>query len=244
MPQVFFGIRVDGTNRAAGKVGPWSPTGFENAIKFWLTRIFATDTGKALLEEIAPAQRLLIEPDQNKPQTPGTGPEANDDWDAWRAGIRRGVTARHGRGGLIGGVGTGEGTPVSIKFTPADWVGSPPEEQPDMVLIHEMAHATRFLAGIVTNTPMQSFGFLTREEVHAILIANMYRSERDLKRFRIQHRPARYAGIDAARQTFRLGKHLLRRMAQGQESFYQRLAEIETPFNPLRELLPKVRSAG
>lgn len=232
MAQTLFGIRVDGTRRAAGAQGTWSPTGYENAVGFWLARIFATDTGRALRRALEPAHRLLIEPDQGEPGSPGTGPTTSTRA-AWRDGTRRGAPARNGIGGLIGGVGTGAGTPVSIEFTPADFIGSDPEELPDMVLTHEIAHATRWLDGVASNAPMLPFGFLTREEVHTVLITNIYRSEQRLDRFRLSHRPSRYGTLAAAQRTFANGGDLIRLLASRQQVLYSDLADIQTRFNPI-----------
>lgn len=209
-------------------------------MRYWLCMIASTQTGQALLRAIAPPSRLIIESDQdaeNRTATPGTGPEDGQNRDAWRAATREGARARHGAGGLIGGFGTGKGTTASIEFTPADFINEPPEDQPDIVLVHEIAHATRYLDGVVSNAPMLEYGFLTREEVHAVLIGNMYRSEIGLATFRLSHRPSRSGSLQQALQTFRLGKDMLRLLAGRQEHLYEDLANINTRFNPVREFI-------
>jgi len=235
MPRICFGIRVDGTRPAVGVTGQWSPTGYEDAVEHWLKRIAGTFTGKALLKELHPANRLLIVPDTGEAGTPGTGPEGRSAA-AWRDAIREGAVARGGSGRPFGGFGTGRGTNASIEFTPLDFFNSPPQEQPDMVLVHEICHATRYLRGIVSNQPMGKFGFLTREEVHAILITNIYRSEQQLREFRLSHRPARYGSLQQAQSTFRLGPHLIRLLASRQETLFGTLSRINTAFNPIREM--------
>ncbi|MFK7819415.1 MAG: M91 family zinc metallopeptidase [Planctomycetaceae bacterium] len=233
--QSFYGIRVDGSRRpTAVAAGAWSSERYELAIEHWLDRIMGTCTGKAVVGSLRKCQVTIV-PDPEK-GTPTAGP-ADRTLAATAAGTRKGTVVRGGRGEAHPALGTGRGTAVRIDFTPADFIDKGAHEKPDVVLMHELAHASRWNAGVVCSVGMLKFGFLTREEVHAVLVGNMYRSEQKLKVFRLSHRPKRYGTLSQAQATFALGKDLIRLLASRQPELYRRLRMIQTAFNPVRKFV-------
>jgi len=88
------------------------------------------------------------------------------------------------RGNALPGnpVGAGAGSGVVIWFTPQDYLGivSQPAGRPDEALIHELAHAVRMTKGVlrpVAVPPKYSMIYDNVEELLAVTIANIYRSE-------------------------------------------------------------------
>ena len=102
------------------------------------------------------------------------------------------------------------------------------------MLIHELVHASRIVGGEFYDMPM-SGGYGNQEEFLAVVIADMYRSEK--------RRPLiNYHGgsIDAATfldiklsPTPRLVLALLR---SRQSSLFTALAQAKTPFNPFQQV--------
>jgi hypothetical protein len=81
----------------------------------------------------------------------------------------------------ITGIGTGGGTDVEVHFTPEDFVsGAGPASQPDDILVHEMVHGLRMMQGVFDQTPTgpQDRGYDNDEEFFAILMSNIYVSEK------------------------------------------------------------------
>ena len=90
--------------------------------------------------------------------------------------------------------GTGRGSDVLVRFTPALYL-SPSAPIPagrlvpryaDSTLLHELVHAVRMMWGVMNTLRFETgrddrvWGFHNSEEFYAILIENMYRSERGL----------------------------------------------------------------
>jgi hypothetical protein len=85
--------------------------------------------------------------------------------------------------------GTGTGTDVEIRYTP--WLftaasGGPGTNDPDEVLLHEMLHGLRQMAG-VSMCGTQTKRYDTSEEFVAILVTNIYRSEAGRPNLRADH---------------------------------------------------------
>lgn len=139
-----------------------------------------------------------------------------------------------------------------VRFTPANWTynsinvelglgtGSPFVEvgsSPDEVLLHELVHALRFTAGI--NNKKRKVAFQERydnwEDWIAILIANIYHSERGLKHRRLDHRSFDFG--EAINETFLkegLNRMHIRQFRRQQPLLFNDLNDVKASFNPLR----------
>ncbi len=225
MPENHFGVWIDGQGRPAH-------------LPFMISMLHVlqrTATGRAVFAEIRRAHFPITVVPQDG--SPGTKPR-NFTRQALRHATQTGKVARDGAGSAVGGFGVGLGTAVEIDFSPLMHVHNAPIDGPDCVLIHELSHGTRYARGKLNNQPMYQFGFQTREEVHAGIITNMFRSERAMDRFRIQRVPQeRYGSLADAQLTFGMAKYLIRAFASHQEEFFRELAAVDTPFNPVREAL-------
>ena len=222
MPIEVMGVRIDGG------------VAHELAITATLHVIAQTGSGLATLAEIRRAPfPVTVVPQEGDP---GAGPSELT-VEAFQNATQQGKVARGGVGHVLGGFGTGQGTATEIDFTPALHVPGIPENGPDPVLIHELAHATRYARGKLNAVPMYEFGFHTREEVHAGIVTNMLRSERGMTRFRIQRIPERWGSLADAQLTFGMARHLIRVFADVQPEYFAELAAVDTAFNPVREAL-------
>jgi hypothetical protein len=80
-------------------------------------------------------------------------------------------------------MGTGEGSSVEIGFDPDSYteacIKRGPASQPDEVLLHEMVHALRMMQGQYNKVPTKNAFYDDEEEFLAIVIANVYVSQKD-----------------------------------------------------------------
>jgi hypothetical protein len=147
--------------------------------------------------------------------------------------------------------GTGWGASVIVHYDKRRWVsGGPcgsfpgkPGSAPDEVLLHEMLHGLRDMAG---QKDLSKIGgdYDTMEEFYAILITNMYMSERGrslLRKNHHGHQPlekklSSSAGFLTDMDHLRWVDWLFKHNAV----FLRRVAEVNAPFNPLREYLDNV----
>ncbi|MFL5240688.1 MAG: M91 family zinc metallopeptidase [Gemmataceae bacterium] len=88
-------------------------------------------------------------------------------------------------------VGTGAGSDVLIRYSPGTWKGSaadkPGSDGPE-ILFHEMCHGVRQMNGKMYCSSMaDNPGYDTYEEFFAIVVSNMYRSEKGLTTLRQDH---------------------------------------------------------
>jgi Effector protein len=79
--------------------------------------------------------------------------------------------------------GTGAGSGVEIGFDPDNYteacIKRGPSSQPDEVLLHEMVHALRMMQGQYNKVPTKNAFYDDEEEFLAIVIANVYTSQKD-----------------------------------------------------------------
>lgn len=143
------------------------------------------------------------------------------------------------------GVGTGVGSSVYVSYHPATWrqliknAGAiPTGAGPAAILIHEMTHGFRMMSGQLRgNDPVTGNADMDDvEEFYAILVANVYTSERGLPAIRASHH-----GFDT------LGKVMsdpevyyetydteIDAFFNEQMAFCMDMARIKTKFNPFR----------
>jgi len=97
--------------------------------------------------------------------------------------------------------GTGRGCDVDIHYSPenslprCDFSGPPmgrcryggSDDAPDVTLVHEMVHALRMMRGQLVCMPTWDKGYDNEEEFFAVLVANIYMSEKGKTRMRANH---------------------------------------------------------
>ena len=152
-------------------------------VKSRLNQIQRRLTGAALLAEIA-ATNWDLDITPNRESHVNSHTIANNDAQA---------TAR---GKLIDyddpddlSVGKGGGSDSTIQFTPGMYTGSVMAKEakaPDEVLFHEMVHASRQMRGVHDDLPVNA-GYRNQEEYLAIVLTNIYMSEKGQWRFRASH---------------------------------------------------------
>lgn len=148
------------------------------------------------------------------------------------------------------GEGTGLGSPSTIRYTPGTWTRgdrlqnskySPddPAARPDEVLCHELVHAMRHTRGELDRSRMRdSFGRM--EEFQAILVCNIYCSERGRPLRRSHHgheaMPREFA-TDAWRYLAWYHKEIRKFVFDHYElaKRLNRVSEVNCPWNPVRE---------
>ncbi len=181
-------IQIDGTwyhtPNAAGKARPPVATdqlvkSYEKDVQDILRRIASTRVGGLILRLInqRSTKTLRFIPNVYRAFNPGARP-VNP-----ARGQKEGIGDPAGCPSKEKSVG---GTDVVISIEPKSWRGGLPKSSgidphglwaPDDILVHEAFHALRYMKGIVKRTPMGD-GWTEREEFYAMIIANIYRSEK------------------------------------------------------------------
>ena len=180
------GISVDGGN--TGPTSGASNVAYESGIVTLLGQIEGTVTGKAILAGIqaAASKKLIICP-----------PNASKKEDQCSAKARQESlegASEKGKPALTGTdeAGTGKGSNVRLPYEPGKWgqneacnlkFGGGPGSGKDEILLHELVHSMRFMNGIGDQTRWQVkekgyTPYCSWEEITAILVANVYLSEK------------------------------------------------------------------
>jgi Effector protein len=103
------------------------------------------------------------------------------------------ATAKGAAGWLDAGgrpvIGTGTGTGSEVRYTPGMLhpIDGDPAWAPDEVLFHELVHASREMRGVFFRMPVNK-GYDDLEEYIAIILCNIYLSEKGQETFRGNHR--------------------------------------------------------
>ena len=220
-------ITIDGGRSSSG----WNGPRYERVVANLLHDVFRTDTGRAIRSEIT--RSLTIRPNPGGP----ANARPHNQTAATRHGqmvrnCRNGFGLHDARGNLL--YGAGIGTNVTIEFTPADY-GPPTSSNfltPDSVLVHELAHAVRQMAGVL-DCDFMADDFDTIEEFFAILVANIFRSELGRTALCPNHNPS---GPMAHQSDFMRGRGrvgLVDRMVRQQPRFTRNLSRVRgATFNP------------
>ena len=134
--------------------------------------------------------------------------------------------------------GTGIGSDSDIFFTPHQRQGA---KSDDEILLHELVHACRYGRGVQYQMPM-SGGYQNQEEFLAATIENMYRSEK--KRPLVGYQKGAVDPItfldSKLTPTPRLALALMR---SKQPSLFAALAQLNIPFNPIRQVDAESKAA-
>jgi hypothetical protein len=134
-------------------------------------------------------------------------------------------------------VGKGGGADSPIKFTPGLFTGSmmvAPSFAPDEVLFHEMVHASREMRGVLDRVPVDR-GYDDQEEYLAVILTNIYLSEKGQTVFRGDHRLGKiYSNeedilLSNPQHVSMSPVTLLENFKSSQPDFYRALAHLPTP---------------
>jgi hypothetical protein len=168
---------------------------YENWVLRLLDRMGKRWTGKALISEIARAQHSISIVPQREAENDDKRDNAGADADSNEGATAKGEPVRLSDGSIRQPrqTGTGRGSDIKVEFTPSHWsrlVGSSGRHGPGMnaedVLFHEMVHAARAVTGTQTRVAVnERFG--DEEEFLAVMIANIYLSEKGETQLRANH---------------------------------------------------------
>jgi hypothetical protein len=248
-------IIIDGDEFTKGILGlDWFPSSasrmakinYENGVLSQLNAILSSTTGRVLIHEIASrsSKTMFIRPYHATPET-GTCNATASPTDLAAATLR-GTTALDGQGNLPAPgrprtIGTGDGSDSVVNYNPSTFqTGSScavgPGATPDEILLHEMVHGSRQMAGrsvrerVLGNPNMDNY-----EEFVAIVVSNIYRSERGVPQLRSDHRGFNaLTGPTTSPAVFRTTySTYLGFMWVEQKDFVDGLARIGCAFNPL-----------
>ena len=211
----------------------------ERSVKKELDLISKKFTGQAVLAEMnaRSAYSVMILPFDFLPTASwsvhtGAVTQATERRKEWAAGVPICGATMAGKHFCIAAKGEGGGSSVDIYFTPRRHRG---RESADEVLLHELVHATRKVRGVLYRMPM-SGGYGNQEEFLAVLVANMYRSEKKQTNLFDYHG----GPIDAAKFLDSGLRPPIRTVLAGlrsaQPSLYAALAKVQTAFNPVRQV--------
>jgi hypothetical protein len=151
---------------------------------------------------------------------------------AWAAGLPMAGAGATGTRVTSGLFGHGTGSAVDMYFTASrieEMV-----ETADEVLLHELVHASRVVKGIKYNRPV-SGGYGNLEEFLAMLVENIYRSEKGRPPVDYQSNPINARSI----LDFPSVGALIRPFRNNQPALYYSLQNIRTSFNPIRDFEAK-----
>ena len=143
------------------------------------------------------------------------------------------------------GTGTGLGSASTVYFTPGVYTRgdalqqySPdaPASRPEEVLFHELVHAMRHTVGELDRSCMKD-DFERKEEFHAIMICNIFCSERG-RPLRRNHSGKQHMQRDFATDSFRFFawyNREVRKFVADHPELSRQLNRINCPWNPIRE---------
>lgn len=206
-------IIIDGSSMTQGgslRVGLLKQQKYEHTVAALLDKMAATWTGKALLRGLdhggRHGRRVRIVPYTDADRKEKGGENAYAMSRSARDATPRGVVdfvggTGDGRFRMVSYKGTGAGSDSEIHFTPQDPVpicGSgvvaracrlrgQADNNPDELLLHELVHSMREMLGQLHRYPTSVSGYDNEEEFFAILLANIYISEKGGKVLRSSH---------------------------------------------------------
>lgn len=164
------------------------------------------------------------------------------------AATYKGEVARNGDGDPVEPAkkGSGQGDDVEIKLTPENFVPinlgkARPGFTPDETIIHELVHAMFQIDGKLMSVPV-SRGFKTEAEFNAVVVADIYRSEKGFSDLLGSHDDD--VVIDAAddflgsKDIIPRPRYLLDRFKTAEPGVFRDIAAIpdsKAAFNPIRQ---------
>jgi hypothetical protein len=212
----------------------------EEVVRILEKMILNSFTGKAILTKIKAHGTVLITDDY-----PGIDRrELNSDFQPGLSSKKLGIIGFHPHNKRLNTVQVVfNGTPITLGQLSYIHKHSP-GMKPDEVLCHEMMHAARYLGGDANRTPIPSMPeYETEEEYFAILVANIYSSEkgRGVESFRSSHklvyRPEMTV-VDAAPFVFVSrdeNRRLIAKFCSQHPVIAPMIARAPAAFNPIRD---------
>lgn len=213
---------------------------YEHRVAHLLNHIRSTKTGAAIIDSIV--KPVTIRPLEH-PFEVNAFAKARDCRDAIEL-LAEPVGCSPG---AVWELGTGLGSRSTVYFTPGtytpgdvlmnkrykpDTIG----KKPDEVLCHELVHAMRHTQGELDRTPMGD-DFDKVDEFHAIMVANIYCSERGRPLRRNHHGSVPMQG-DFATDSFRFYawyNKLVSKFVSDLPALAQQLKDVPCAWNPVRE---------
>lgn len=259
MPRPFGqNIVIDG-----GSLQGAAATAYESDVDRGLTLLLAFQTGLAVIHEIwSKPRHLRILPYRSR-RDPINATATAMNARAATAPFQPVRSGTDGHAHAAWGHGTGTGSDVRIRYSPGlykdedafEWdinaragffgrqfdlyglMPPGPGDDPAEVLLHELVHAVRAMSGRENCLPMDQ-GFDTREEFFAVLVTNIYSSERGVFRpLRADHGSATLADPQDWRDNAQI-QTLILNFSYSNPSLTHRLARVKTAFNPFTGSYP------
>ncbi len=226
---------------------------YRREVELQLARICSTQTGKLLIAAIGlGTKNVRIRPSFYGPFFPSQDVVKQSDYpDALEAAAHsyNWYEIGYGQSVMVPDalrIGTGRGAETVVEFHPAGfleaarrhsakWAG----QTPDVVLLHELTHAMRGARGLQNNRSM--YGDLRMsnyEEFCALLVENIYRSERKQK-LRLGHgaKPAAEVAADSDVEFYKRYAPDIDHWHDVQSDFFRAMAGVPCTFNPFRAAL-------
>jgi hypothetical protein len=232
---------------------------YRNTTREQVKAILRTDTGKAVFADIGAASPLKL-------TIRAYVPEEDGDENAYSRGVSperstlKGEPVRDTDGTPIPGlVGTGQGSLADVAFTSSMWGPrgtknlTGPGSLPDEVLLHELVHAARQMKGIVDSSAVDS-RYDNEEEFVAIVVCNVYLSEKKQTQFRASHGtvPRKIAKYTIGTRCEVLSEpekflanplkvipapvDVLRKVRTREPQLWKAMSAVKTTFNPFRDM--------
>jgi len=229
MAKTFMGlIRLTGDLLKGRDRVQWEATVLKN-----LNEIHSSRTGRAIFNQIRRSHRsVTIAPFYSQEVNAySQGKNAKDMYYKGRP-VRGGEGLTHEAkysGGVEWGVGTGKGSDVIVRYTP--WRFTAAEQA--VTLLHELEHSAEQCQGVLFSNAID-WCFDTASEFDAILVENIFRSERGMTLRKDHHgwsvlktNEMMVPQVDALKRVISSFRARLPLLAH-------ELAKIDTPYNPLR----------
>jgi hypothetical protein len=135
--------------------------------------------------------------------------------------------------------GTGTGSAVDMYFWSADPLGLRSQTYgADDVLLHELTHALRMVSGVEYGRSVTG-GYGNQEEFLAVLVTNMYRSNKNLPLFDYALNPINPNTFLDTRMS-PTPRELIRRLRDRQPSLFAALKSVHAPFNPVKQFFDEL----
>jgi len=133
--------------------------------------------------------------------------------------------------------GTGTGSAADIFFLNQATI-VPAKESPDEILLHELVHALRDVSGVSFRSAVGG-GYENEEEFYAVLVTNMYRSNKNRPLFgydTAQIDGNNFLDTDMSPNP----RELIRRLRSAHPRLFQALMDVKAPFNPVKRFFDEL----
>lgn len=257
----FGRIEITGNpNTVVYRTHPWDYGRYRTAVLRLLTSLSNSPVGAIVLG--AMSRRVIICPMQREfADNAVARPISGGPYIGYSPPLTTPENLRHGvmRGrpvpaefGILGtarrntrALGSGRGADAVVEFTPGMFVPGSPialgiagSFRPDTVLLHELVHALRITRGQFDTTTTHGVlaDYDQNDEFHAILIANIYRSERGISPLRANH-GIPFQPLQNPAGFYQQGhnKIMVMNLCREMQDFTRSIADIQCDFNPIRE---------